>query len=425
VHTSAAPARPVAPGIAAERLERGSGRAETSALGCAAVLLVLVAACVATAYPSASPLAPDHRASTNGWAWAYVAIASAAFVAYVAGLLFVRRGALRLRTVVAVAVTVQVVPLAGPLLLSTDAYTYWDYGRLAAVHGANPYVDEPGRFPADPAYRRMGSDWHGTTSVYGPGFTLASEGHALVARESPAAAAWLYRGVAAAAMIVLVGCAALLGGAFAAAFVGWNPLLAFHFAGGGHNDVWMMALVLVALAAAASKRRELAGVAWACAIAVKWVAVVFLPLRALEARHTGREVRHLGFALAAVVLGALATWRYGSAWLGPLGPLAGHLERQSGYSVPNRIADLGISETAAAWLFAALFALAYLWLLREARRGRARLGLAAGLLLVATPWLAPWYAVWVVPLAAVEEDRLARWLAIAMSAYLLRDTVPL
>jgi hypothetical protein len=63
--------------------------------------------------------------------------------------------------------------------------------------------------------------------------------------------------------------------------------------------------------------------------------------------------------------------------------------------------------------------------LREASLGRARLALTAGLLLVTTSWLLPWYAVWAVPLAAVEEDRAARWLALGMSAYLLRDAVPL
>jgi hypothetical protein len=35
------------------------------------------------------------------------------------------------------------------------------------------------------------------------------------------------------------------------------------------------------------------------------------------------------------------------------------------------------------------------------------------------------YAVWAVPLAAIEEDRSARVLALALSAYLLRDAVPL
>jgi hypothetical protein len=61
----------------------------------------------------------------------------------------------------------------------------------------------------------------------------------------------------------------------------------------------------------------------------------------------------------------------------------------------------------------------------EAWRGRARLALATGLLLVATPWLLPWYAVWTVPLAAVEDDRPARLLALALCAYLLRPYVPL
>ena len=76
-------------------------------------------------------------------------------------------------------------------------------------------------------------------------------------------------------------------------------------------------------------------------------------------------------------------------------------------------------------IFAALFVLAYIWLLREARRGRARLALCADLLLLATPWLIAWYAVWAVPLAAVEEDRTARLLALGLCAYLLPNAVPL
>jgi hypothetical protein len=95
------------------------------------------------------------------------------------------------------------------------------------------------------------------------------------------------------------------------------------------------------------------------------------------------------------------------------------------YSVPSRLSAVGLPRDAAVALLAALFGLAYLWLLREAWRGRARLGLCAGLLLLATPWLIAWYAVWAVPLAAVEEDKGARLLALGLSAYLLRDAVPL
>jgi hypothetical protein len=387
-----------------------------------------VATAVAFAYPDSSPLSPDHKGDDRSWSRLYLTAAAAAFAAYVVGLLLLARtpGAGR-RAALALAVGIQLIPLAGPVLLSTDVYTYWDYGRIAAVHGGNPYEDKPTQYPSDPAYFRMGAQWRGTTSVYGPGFTLASEGHALAVRDSPAAAAWLYRGLAAAAMLALAFLAARLSPrpAFAAAFVGWNPLLALHFAGGGHNDAWMMALVLAALALGAAGKRQLAGAAWAIAIAVKWLPLVFLPLRALEARRRGRPVGHLGFATAAAIIVATATLRYGWDWVGAFGPLADNLRDQARYSVPTRLSGIGISEDAAGVILAALFIAAYGWLLWQAWQGRARLGLTAGLLLVATPWLVPWYAVWAVPLAAVEEDTTARWLALGFSAYLLRDAVPL
>ncbi len=355
---------------------------------------------------------------------------SAAFAAYLAGLYLLHRsgGVSRRRAVTILACAIQLLPLAGPVLLSTDVYTYWDYARVSTEHGGNPYVDVPSDYPDDPAYPLMGSHWHDTTSVYGPGFTLASEAHAVVVGRSPDAAAWLYRVLAAAAMVALVLLAARLSArpAFAAAFVGWNPLLAVHFAGGGHNDAWMMVFVLAALALAASERRALAGVAWAIAIAIKWVPLVFLPLRLLEARSTGRRIDHRGLAAAAALIVAIATWRYGLSWIGAAGPLATNLaEDRAWYAIPTRIATLGVPEGAVALAFAVGFAVAYTWLLREAWRGRARLALTACLLLVCTSWLVPWYAVWAVPLAAVEEDRTARLLALALSAYMLRDAVPI
>jgi Glycosyltransferase family 87 len=387
-----------------------------------------VAAAVWLAWPASSLLTPDHEKGSTTWSWLYLALIVCAFLVYLAALFLLDRGApARTAAVLVVAAVIQLVPLTAPVLLSTDVYSYWDYGRLAAVHDANPYEDPPDTFPNDPAYERMGSQWRHTTSVYGPAFTLASEGHAKVVGGSPAAAAWLYKALAALAMLVVVLLAARIAPrpAFAAAFVGWNPLLAVHFAGGGHNDVWMMALVFAALGLAAAGRRHLAGAAWAASIAVKWVALVFLPLRALEARREGRRVGHLGFAAAAIVIAILATWRYGTSWLDAFGPVGRNLREGSKYSIPGRLESVGVPHGLAVGLLAALFGLAYLWLLREAWRGRARLGLAAGLLVVAAPWLVPWYVVWAIPFAAVEEDRTAQALGLALTAYLLRDAVPL
>ena len=242
-------------------------------------------------------------------------------------------------------------PWPAPCSLSTDVYTYWDYARISTEHGGNPYTDVPSDYPDDVAYPLMGSYWHDTSSVYGPGFTLASEAHAAAVGESAKAAAWTYRALAAAAMIALVLLAARLSArpAFAAAFVGWNPLLAVHFAGGGHNDAWMMVFVLAALALAAAGRTALAGVSWAVAIAIKWVPLLFLPLRLLEARKPGRRIDHRGLALGLVVIVAIATWQYGLSWLGAVGPLATNLaEDRAKYAVPIRIASIGLPEAGVA-----------------------------------------------------------------------------
>ena len=73
------------------------------------------------------------------WAWLYLAGEIAAFVGYIGALPLLRRFAARLLLVGTLAAAIQLAPLGAPLLISSDAWTYWDYGRIAAVHHANPY----------------------------------------------------------------------------------------------------------------------------------------------------------------------------------------------------------------------------------------------------------------------------------------------
>ena len=115
----------------------------------------------------------------------------------------------------------------------------------------------------------------------------------------------------------------------------------------------------------------------------------------------------------------------GGRELGAFGPLARNANKETRFALPHRLGELGVPTWLAITLFAAAFALAYLWLAREAWRGRARLGLAAALLLLAVPYLAAWYVVWTVPLAAAEDDRTAQLLALGLTAYLLRQAVPI
>lgn len=386
---------------------------------------------MALSWAQGSPVAAQRAGAAAGdravAAW-FLVCAAAALAAYAVALALLRaRPASRWGAVATVALAVQLGTLVAPLLLSTDAWTYWSYGRIAAVDGGNPYRDAPADAPNDPSYPWVGADWREATSVYGPAFTLASEPVARAAGSSPDAAAWMYKVLAATAVLAAALLAAHLSRrpAFACAFVGWNPLLAIHFGGGGHNDAWMAAVLLAALAAGATGRRRLEGAAWALAAAVKWIPLLLLPLRALEGRSTRRTLSLSAFTLAAATVFGLATLRYGTAWLEAAAPIARTAARETSYAVPHRLADAGLPRTLAIGIPVAVFAAAYVALARRALRGRARLGLAAGLLLLATPYLAPWYVVWSAPLAAAEDDGEAQLLALGLSAYLLPQTVPL
>jgi hypothetical protein len=393
------------------------------------VVALLVAGCVACAWIEGAPLVPADGGRADGGSLGslFLGLLVLAFAAYLAGLLALRRVPVPLRAVLVAACVIQLIPLVGPLLLSTDAWTYWEYGRIAAVHDSNPYVDRPDAFPADPAFDKAGADWRDTTSVYGPAFTLLSEAVALAAGSSAAAAAWIFKVLAALGMLACTFLAARLARdrAYAAALVGWNPLFAIHFAGGGHNDSILIAASMAAIALAAVGRRQAAGAAWAFAILVKWVPLVFFALRAVAARATRRKVGHAGFAITAVAVLALATWRYGFDWVRSAGPLARNANEQSSYALPHRLEQLGLSHDVTLLLAVAALAAGLGWLGREARNGRVRLGWAGCLLLATTPWLTPWYAIWAVPFAAAEDDRRAQLVALGFCAYLLPQAIPL
>jgi hypothetical protein len=100
--------------------------------------------------------------------------------------------------------------------------------------------------------------------------------------------------------------------------------------------------------------------------------------------------------------------------------------RRTSYALPSRLEQLGLPDGVALTIALALLAAGLAWLARDARAGRARLGAAACLVLATTPYLAVWYLAWAVPLAAPEDDdRLARLAALALTAYLLPQTIPL
>jgi hypothetical protein len=179
----------------------------------------------------------------------------------------------------------------------------------------------------------------------------------------------------------------------------------------------MVALIAVALAAGDRGRPRWAGVAWSVAVLVKWVPALLLPLRALDARASRRRVDHVAFAATTLIVLGVATvlWRF--HWLHAVGPLSRNAARETSYALPQRT---GLPW----WLFAGAYAVAYVWLLREATRGRARLGLALALLLPALPYLIAWYVLWPLTLSPYDEDDTAIVLSLVLCAYLLPQRIP-
>jgi hypothetical protein len=391
-------------------------RATVPGLGVAIAALLALAA-IAASWPGSALRAGAPEGSDLPSA-VFLLAACCAFALYLGAVYLVRRRGISVAVVCAIAAAIQLVPLIGPLVISRDVYSYWAYGRLAAVHHVNPYTIAPARFARDPASRAMAKGWRTSKSVYGPVFSAASAGLAETGGRSSRTAELGYRVAGGAGMLAVTILAAVVAPlpAFAAAFVGWNPLLAVDFAGGGHNDVWMMAFVLGALALAA-RRPRFAGASFALAGGLKWVVLGVLPLKLLSAERKQALLIALGFALTSACVAAIACFFFGTAWVTTLGTFA---HRRSDWAFPSRLQQLGLPR----WLALVPLVVFLPLLVRSARAGRPRLGLASLLVLFATPWLLPWYAAWAVPLAAVEEDGWAWVLTLAFCAYILPDGVP-
>ena len=163
---------------------------------------------------------------------------------------------------------------------------------------------------------------------------------------------------------------------------------------------------------------------WAVAVAVKWIPLLLLPLRTSVGEHSPR-FGYTGFAAASLAVAAAASILYGDKWLGAFGPVGHDVASGSATSIPHLLGRTGVGKVLASGALVLAFVIAYVALVVGARRRRARLGLATTFLLLATPWILPWYVSWSIPLAAAEDDALALVLSVALTGYLLEARAPL
>jgi hypothetical protein len=384
-----------------------------------------------------------------------------AMLAYVAVLATAR--AIGTRLAIGAIAAFHVLFLLAPPLLSQDVFSYIAYARLEVLHSLNPYTHSPGAAPTDAVFRFAGSK--DFTSAYGPLFTIAT---LPLAKLGVATSFWILKAVAALASLGTVALASASARRIgrdpivAALAVGLNPLVLVHVVGGAHNDALVMLLVMGGVftllpsqkrpsaAEAADGFRAgrisdgprvdpAAGAFAAGAAALKASGGIVAPFLLIGAARRGRFL--VGALAAAAAAGIAAVAVFGSKALEAFVLIGQNQERTTRWSLPQRAAD-GIGALTGGspgsivhftrGAFAALLALALIHLLRRAwkRRDEPRAWiLAAGwatlAVLLATAWLVPWYAIWLVPLAAVAGCRYLTAATVALCAYMLVIAVPL
>jgi hypothetical protein len=387
----------------------------TLAARAAGLALVATVAATVVAARHASPSAVSPVVPDGLWNDVWIGGLCAAFLLYGVGAWLARAGHLRLRTALAVAVAVQVLPIAAPLLLSKDVFLYWGEARVFAVHHANPYRAAPADYPSDPALPWVSESWQREGAPYGPAWELAAAPVGAAAGSSHRAAELAYRAFA---LLALLGCIALIAvrtrSAAAVAFLGWSPLLALHYGGGGHSDALMMVLVLGAVAAGTAAR---AGALWPIAAAFKPVAPIFVPLELAQRRLAVPRRWWIAIVASTVGVVGVSTAVFGTGWISSATTGAHQTSPMGGV---HWLTELGLTHRNAVLACAVAFVLAYGALLGDAwRRQRARFSLAASALCLTSSLLRPWYALWPVALAALEDDAIAAAVAYALSGYLL------
>jgi hypothetical protein len=332
--------------------------------------------------------------------------------------------------------TLQLIVFVGPVLLATDLFTNVAYAH-EAVHGVNPYVHGPSALPGYPGYPYVSPDWINWASPYGPLFTLITIPAGLVGLDAGIWILKLEALLASAATLALTWRCARQRGfdpVLAVVVVGLNPLYVLYALGGSHNDLIMMALMMVgvtlSIATAPSARREASGAAAVVAGAlVKATAGVMLPFLIVSKRRLAPIVGTLVALVAGLVIGYAA---FGTAGINLVAGLnrEGHLV--SSYSFASQLAHLfgkaGVYPIDHKLLTGGLVVVIFYLLWRTWRGYDWVTASGWGLLAIAvsTTWLMPWYTIWPLPLAVISRDRRLLVATLAIQAiWIVHQTSPL
>jgi phage shock protein PspC (stress-responsive transcriptional regulator) len=416
--------------VAAQRepnLDRSRAERWAPALAGLLALLLLIAAAeiVLDGAAGPSPLIPKSP-QIAGWlggigerlGYRVFLIAILVVTGAYAGLIALARrvGVISKRSVLILLGALQLIVFVGPILISTDVFSYIAYARMGVEHGINPYLHGPSAIARDPIFAYVGHDWRRVATAYGPLYTLLSYPLAPLGLKG---ALWgmkieaLLASVATLALTWRCARARNLDPLRAILIVGANPLYVIYGLGGAHNDLLMLLLMMAAvsltLVGRSSAGREASAAATIVAGAlVKATVAALLPFMILSKR---RLAPILG-ALGALVLGAIVAYAaFGVHGVDIIAALNRDAAFVSTDSFANEIAHLfgkpGVFPIDHDLLKTGLV-LIVLHLLWRTWRGYDWIAASGWTLLaitVTSTWLLAWYILWPLPLAVISRDR--------------------
>lgn len=337
----------------------------------------------------------------------------------------------RLAWAVGAIALLHVVWLLAPPMWLTDVFNYLGYVRVGARHGLNPYAHFLQAVPHDPSFRWV--TWPKLHSPYGPVFLAGSWP---VAWASVPTGLWIYK---VATAVASLGCIALVARLAqqvrrpvvpAILFVGLNPLWLVYGVGGAHNDMFMLLFVLGGLLLALRGREALGAGSIVLGAAIKATGGILLPFLFVGAKHRKQVV--IGAAAAGAIVVAIVLVFFGDHPFAALLSFATQGENISFKSFPGQVGQqlLGMDDVnfTLQKVANALLAIVVVGLLYRAWKGRAdwleSAGWATLAVLLSLLWMMPWYIVWLLPLAAIVEDRRLRIAALVFGAFVTLMYIP-
>jgi len=358
-------------------------------------------------------------------------IAILAFSAGYAGLWALGRTVSK-RWAIALIAVLHAIVFVGPILLSTDVFSYIAYARMGVEHGINPYLHGPIAIPHDPVYHYVGQDWKLVATAYGPLYTLLSYPFAPLGVEGALWGMKVLAMLASAGTLALVWrCARLreINPVGAILLVGANPLYVIYCLGGAHNDLVMLLLMMAAVTLTFARRDAPAAAAVVAGALVKATVAALLPFMILARRSRAQ----IFGALAALVLGLLiGLLAFGVDGINIIAALNRDAAFVSTDSFPTEIAHLvgkpGVFPIDHDLLKAALVVVG-LHLMWRTWRGYdwvAASGWALLAISVTSSWLLAWYILWPLPLAVISRDRRLLVATLAVQAlFIVHQLTPL